>query len=118
MKRRTLLLGALAAAVGARAAAQGARAEPQVIPVVARKFEFQPDKIELKAGVPVVLEITATEVAMGFSSPALGLQAELPPGKPVRVAFTPAKAGEFEFVCDVFCGSGHEDMGGVIKVSA
>jgi cytochrome c oxidase subunit II len=96
----------------------GARAEPQVIRVEAVKFEFRPDKIEVKAGVPVVLEITATEVEMGFSAPGLGLQADLPPGKPVRVAFTPAKAGDFEFACDVFCGSGHEDMGGVIKVLA
>ena len=55
---------------------------------------------------------------MGFSAPGLGLQADLPPGKPVRVAFTPARAGDFEFSCDVFCGSGHEDMGGVIKVVA
>jgi cytochrome c oxidase subunit 2 len=36
----------------------------------------------------------------------------------VRLAFTPDRPGEFEFVCDVFCGSGHEDMGGVIKVLA
>lgn len=111
MRRRTLLLGMLATALCARA-------EPQVVRVDAVKYEFRPDRIEVKAGVPVVLEITASEVAMGFSSPGLGLQADLPPGQPVRVAFTPAKAGEFEFVCDVFCGSGHEDMGGVIKVTA
>ena len=111
MRRRTLLLGALAAALNARA-------EPQVIRVEAVKFEFRPDRLELRAGVPVVLELTAREVAMGFSSPALGLHADLPEGKPVRIEFTPARPGEFEFVCDVFCGSGHEDMGGVIKVLA
>jgi len=25
---------------------------------------------------------------------------------------------DFEFACDVFCGSGHEEMGGVIIVHA
>jgi len=35
---------------------------------------------------------------------------------PVRIAFTPARPGEFEFVCDVFCGSGHEDMTGTLVV--
>ena len=110
MKRRTLLLGMLAATL--------ARADPEVIRITAKKFEFQPDTIDLKLGVPVVLEFLATEVEMGFSAPGLNLQADLPPGKPVRVDLTPAKAGDFEFVCDVFCGSGHEDMGGVIKVRA
>ena len=113
MKRRTLILGAFAAAVaGARAA------EPEVIRIVAKKFEFQPDTIELKLGVPVVLEFFAPEVEMGFDCPGLGAHADLLPGKPVRLELTPAKAGDFEFICDVFCGSGHEDMGGVIKVRA
>ncbi len=112
MKRRTLLLGALAAAMAP------ARAEPEVIHVVARKFVFEPDRITLRVGVPVILEFTAPEVAMGFDAPGLKLNTEIPPGKPVRLAFTPERPGEFEFVCDVFCGSGHEDMGGVIKVLA
>lgn len=112
MKRRSLLLGALGAAM------VGARAEPQVIRIEAVKFEFHPDKIELKAGVPVILELTAPEVTMGFEAPALKLNTEIPQGKTVRLAFTPDRPGEFEFICDVFCGSGHEDMGGVIKVVA
>jgi cytochrome c oxidase subunit 2 len=66
----------------------------------------------------VVLELFAPEVEMGFSAPDLGIDADLPPGKPVRLELTPAKAGEFEFACDVFCGSGHEEMTGVIKVQA
>ena len=112
MKRRTLLLGALAAAIAP------ARAEPEVIHIEAVKFEFRPAELRLKVGVPVILEFTAPEVAMGFNAPGLKLNTEIPPGKPVRLAFTPDRPGEFEFVCDVFCGSGHEDMGGVIKVLA
>jgi len=112
VKRRTLLLGALGAVIGS------ARAEPQVIPIVARKFEFVPAELHLKVGVPVILEFTAPEVTMGFDAPGLKLHTEIPPGKPVRLAFTPDRTGEFEFVCDVFCGSGHEDMAGVIKVLA
>jgi cytochrome c oxidase subunit 2 len=34
------------------------------------------------------------------------------------LAFTPRKAGQFAFSCDVFCGSGHEGMDGVIVVDA
>ena len=94
-----------------------ARAEEvRVIPILARKFEFQPAELELKLGEPVVFELTTADVHMGFDAPALGLNADIVAGKPVRVPFTPTKAGEFEFVCDVFCGSGHEEMSGVIKV--
>jgi cytochrome c oxidase subunit 2 len=31
---------------------------------------------------------------------------------------TPAKAGDFGFFCDVFCGDDHELMGGVLHVVA
>ncbi len=92
--------------------------EPQVIRIVARKFEFVPNEIVLKRGVPVVLELEAPQVTMGFSAPDLGLSAEIVPGKPVRLALTPQRTGEFPFACDIFCGEGHEDMNGVIKVIA
>jgi cytochrome c oxidase subunit 2 len=95
-----------------------AQPEPRVIPIVARKFEFEPAQVTLKLGEPVVFELTTADVHMGFDAFGLGLHADIVPGKPVRVPFTPSKVGEFDFVCDVFCGSGHEDMGGVIKVLA
>jgi cytochrome c oxidase subunit II len=46
----------------------------------------------------------------------LGLRADLPPGKTARVRLTPDKTGDFEFHCDNFCGTGHENMNGVIHV--
>ena len=91
--------------------------QEKVIQVTARKFEFTPSEIELKLGEPVVLELATEDVHMGFDAPELGLHADLVPGKTVRLPFTPGKAGKFEFACDVFCGSGHEDMGGIIKVA-
>jgi len=33
-----------------------------------------------------------------------------------RVRIVPDRTGRFEFRCDVFCGSGHEDMAGEIVV--
>jgi cytochrome c oxidase subunit 2 len=110
MRRRAFLLIPLVGLVRAQ--------EPRVIPIVARKFEFQPAEVELKLGEAVVFELTTADVHMGFDAPALGLHADIVPGKTERVPFTPGKAGEFEFVCDVFCGSGHEEMSGVIKVLA
>ena len=93
-----------------------AQPEPRVIAISARKFEFSPAELTLQAGEPVILELTTEDVHMGFDAPELGLHADILPGKAARVPFTPRKAGSFEFVCDVFCGSGHEEMSGVIKV--
>jgi cytochrome c oxidase subunit 2 len=115
MDRRLLLAGFVAtlAAAATRAAADG---EPRRIPVVARKFVFIPNEITVRQGESVVLEFTAPEVAMGFFAPALGLRALLVPGEVARVPFTADKAGRFDFLCDVFCGDGHEGMNGHLVV--
>jgi cytochrome c oxidase subunit 2 len=34
------------------------------------------------------------------------------------VRLTPGKAGTFVFLCDIFCGDGHEGMSGKIHVVA
>jgi len=111
MNRRLFLLTPLIGAAWAQP-------EPRVIAIKAHKFEFTPDELTLKVGEPVVLELSTNDVHMGFDAPDLGLHADIVPGRAVRVPFTPAKPGSFEFACDVFCGSGHEDMSGVIKVLA
>jgi cytochrome c oxidase subunit 2 len=103
------------AAPGASAAAPGAA--PRVIPVVARKFVFLPNDITVKKGEPVVLEFTAPEVVMGFYAPALNLRAVIVPGTPAQVAFTPDRAGRYDFLCDIFCGEGHEGMSGHLTVT-
>ena len=110
MNRRLFLLTPLIGAAWAQP-------EPRVIAVRAKKFEFTPAEIPLKVGEPVVLEFTTDDVHMGFDAPGLGLHADIVVGRPVRVPFTPSKTGSFDFACDVFCGEGHEEMGGVIIVA-
>jgi len=113
--RRQVLAGAVAlamAAAGVRAAA-----EPRVIKVVARKFVFIPRDIALTKGEPVTLEFTSPEVVMGFNAPDFNVRTDIIPGTPARVTFTPDKAGTFTFLCDVFCGDGHEGMSGTLVVT-
>jgi cytochrome c oxidase subunit 2 len=88
----------------------------QVVRMTAKKFEYTPSQITLKKGVPVVLEITALDRDHGFKVPELGVRADLKSGQVTRVRIVPDRAGTFEFRCDVFCGSGHEDMFGEIIV--
>ncbi len=115
-RRQALALGATTLlAFAARSATQPAE---RVIPVVARKFVFIPNEIVVKLGEPVVLEFTAPEVAMGFYAPQLGLRTLIVPGEPARVRWRPDRAGRFDFLCDVFCGDGHEGMNGHLVVRA
>jgi cytochrome c oxidase subunit 2 len=120
--RRRHLLGAggsvFAMTLLATTARSSAEGSARVIPVVARKFVFVPNEIVVKEGESVVLEFTAPEIAMGFYAPDLGLRALVVPGLVARVPFRADRAGRFDFLCDVFCGDGHEGMSGHLVVQA
>ena len=83
---------------------------------VARRFVFIPAEITARVGEAVVLEFSAPEVVMGFYAPALGLRALIVPGAVSAVPFTAGQVGRFDFLCDVFCGDGHEGMSGRLVV--
>ena len=102
--------------LGAGAAHVAAQPAEPVIRITAKKFDYAPNQVMLKKGVPVVLEFTTADVLMGFNVPDLGVRADIIPGKVVRLRIVPDKVGSFTFFCDIFCGSGHEDMTGTITV--
>ena len=113
--RRSLVLAAPAAGLLALAAGAQSQAE---LRMVARKFVFEPATLRVRVGTPVVLHLSAPEVPMGFSLPDLNVRADIVPGRDAVVRFTPDRAGSFTFLCDVFCGSGHENMSGTLVVTA
>jgi len=120
LQRRCLLAAAAAvtftaASFAARVAAQPAE---RVIRITARKFAFLPGDLTLQRGVPVVLEFVAPEVVMGFSAPNFDARTDIVPGQVARVRLVPQRIGRFEFLCDVFCGDGHEGMHGTVNVVA
>jgi cytochrome c oxidase subunit II len=119
-QRRKLLLGAIAAGLIGAGGAISVRSQPaeRVIKIRAYKFSYDPDEITVKLNEPVVLEFTTSDVVMGFNAPDFGVRATIIPGQTARVRLVPNKTGEFVFHCDVFCGDGHEDMDGTIKVTA
>ena len=117
-QRRLFLAGAAAAGLGVVAGLAMAQQPTElVVQVESKRFEFSPKRIALKKGQPVVLELTALDVPMGFNAPDFHIRADMVPGTVSRIRFTPDKTGEFTFVCDIYCGSGHEDMSGTIVVT-
>jgi cytochrome c oxidase subunit 2 len=104
---------------GTAVKAQGAAksvAKERVIKIQAKKFSYTPNRIVLKKNQPVVLELTALDFTHGFNLPDWNIRADIPPGKVTTIRLTPDKAGEYDFLCDNFCGSGHEEMNGKIIV--
>ena len=95
----------------------GAAQTPQVIKMSVKKFEFSVREITVKKGTPVVIEVTSEDRLHGFSLPAFGVRGDVGPGEVTRIAFTPDKTGMFEYLCDIFCGEGHEDVTGTLIVT-
>jgi cytochrome c oxidase subunit 2 len=115
--RRRMLGAAGALALLSAAGLAAPKPKPRVIKVVARKFEFVPGVIQVRRGETVALHFTAPEVPMGFNLADFGMRTDIVPGKVAALIVTPDKAGSFTFLCDVFCGTGHEDMSGTLVVT-
>jgi cytochrome c oxidase subunit 2 len=98
------------------ATAKTSPAAEQVIHMTAKRFEYTPNEITIKKGVPVILEITSLDRDHGFKIPEFGIRADVKSGETTRVRIVADHTGRFEFRCDVFCGSGHEDMSGELVV--
>lgn len=92
-------------------------AKERVIAIQAKKFVYTPNEITLKKDEPVVLAFTAIDFIHGFFIPDMSIRADLMPGQVTEVRLTPGKTGEYAFLCDNFCGSGHEEMNGKIIVT-
>lgn len=95
-------------------------AHAQSIPeirVVAQRFKFVPNVIELKVGEPVLLLFSSSDYFHGFNVPDLGIRADLLPGLVTPIRLTPKQPGRLDFLCDNFCGDGHEVMHGQFNVT-
>jgi cytochrome c oxidase subunit II len=119
-QRRMLLSASIAVGVAAAAGPLAilAQPKPRIIPIQARKFTYEPAELTLKLNEPVVFQLTTADVVMGFSVPDFKVRGTIIPGQMIAVSMTPDKVGEFTFLCDVFCGSGHEEMEGTMRVVA
>ena len=116
--RRSFLLASLAATVAAGVGGITlAQTAPRIIKVSARRFVFTPNEIAVRKGEPVVFELTTEDVFMGFNLPDFNVRSDIVPGKVMRVSLAPDRAGKFIFLCDVFCGDGHEAMNGMLTVT-
>jgi len=120
--KRTSVVRLIAVAVLVGAAAwtvNGASRQdaPREIDVVARRFAFEPARIEVAVGERVRLRVVSADGVHGFEIKKFKVKKEIPRGTtPVIIEFTASEAGEFPILCSEYCGDGHEDMQGQLVV--
>ncbi|MCG8637383.1 MAG: cytochrome c oxidase subunit II [Desulfobacterales bacterium] len=65
---------------------------------------------------PVKLNITSADVIHSMFIPAFRVKVDAVNGISTYAWFLPEEEGEYAFQCTEFCGTGHADMTGVVKV--
>jgi heme/copper-type cytochrome/quinol oxidase subunit 2 len=105
----------------------------QVIELTAKKYEFSPSPVRIKAGTKVQLKIKALDHDHGFKIATIAEGAKagaqsglifassqdcllLRKGETVAVEFVAQTPGTYEFKCCHTCGLGHRGMKGQIVV--
>ena len=83
---------------------------PHVVDVSAKRFEFTPKEIHLRAGEPVTIRLASTDRAHGLMVKELGVDLDANEGAPDSVTITPTQPGTYPAICDHYCGSGHGNM--------
>ena len=96
-----------------------AEGEPRVIAVVARRFAFEPARIEVTEGERIRLVVTSADGVHGVGIKKFRVEKTVPRGgTQITIDFVASAAGEFPILCSEYCGNGHEEMKGMLVVNA
>ena len=86
------------------------QASPRVVEISAKRFEFSPKEVHLRAGEPVTVRLVSTDRSHGLLIKELGIDLDASDGAPDSITITPSRAGTYPAICDHYCGSGHGNM--------
>lgn len=101
------VLAAMTRLVESVASAQGT---PREIEVVAKRYEFVPDKITLTKGEVVTLKLTTEDVAHSLYVRDLKINETVEPGQVAKITIQPEAEGTYRGSCQKFCGEEHAKM--------
>jgi cytochrome c oxidase subunit II len=126
MRYVEILFGLLGTVLVTWSIADGVDARPMTadarhvasIEVVAKRFSYTPDRIEVTRGDHVRLTIRSADGTHGLAIKKLKLEVQVPRGgAPVVLEFDADQAGQFPITCSEYCGKGHSDMKAVLVVN-
>ncbi len=92
---------------------------PRVVEVTAKRFTFQPSKVEVKEGERIRLVVKSADGVHGLQIKKFKVNKLIPRGgEAVNIDFVASAPGTFEILCSEECGDGHESMVGTLVVVA
>jgi cytochrome c oxidase subunit II len=92
---------------------------PREIPVVAKKFSFEPARVEVTEGERIRLVVTSADGVHGLEIKKFHVNKKVPRGgEPITIDFVAGAPGEYPIICSEYCGNGHEEMKGTLVVAA
>lgn len=96
-----------------------AASAPRIIEMVAKKFAFEPARIEVTEGERIRLVVTSADGVHGVAIKKFRVEKTVPRGgTAITIDFLASAPGEYPLLCSEYCGNGHEDMKGVLVVAA
>ncbi|GEM82478.1 MULTISPECIES: cytochrome c oxidase subunit II [Meiothermus] len=78
--------------------------------VQAFSFGYLPMEMKFKAGQKVTFYITSPDVQHGFKVENTNINVQVIPGEVAKVSYTFKKPGEYNLICNEYCGIGHANM--------
>jgi cytochrome c oxidase subunit 2 len=111
-----LMFVAVLAAGDAGSAPNSAQIRHDVV-VNAKRFEFSPSRIEVSVGDIVKVTLVAEDIPHSFTIDDYRISKRAAPGKQVTFEFYAARAGTFDFYCDLTIDEGCRKMKGQLIVT-
>jgi cytochrome c oxidase subunit 2 len=84
--------------------------------LTARKFEFEPEVVDVRRNEVVRITVTSTDIAHSFTIDAYRIQKRIPAGGSVTLEFRADEVGRFPFYCSMRADPGCAEMRGELIV--
>lgn len=88
------------------------------VTLVAARYGFYPNHIEIPADTPVTFRIASVDVLHGIHAPMTNMSTMIVPGYVAEVTATFPKPGDYPMLCNEYCGMGHDHMWSKMTVVA
>lgn len=89
-----------------------------LVTLVAARYGFYPNHIELPADTPVTFRLASVDVLHGMHVPMTNMSTMIVPGYVAEITTTFPKPGDYPMLCNEYCGMGHDHMWSKMTVVA
>ncbi len=86
--------------------------------VIAQAWSFSPRELVVPVGATVTIYVSSPDLQHGFKITDTNINMMVVPGQVSTLSHTFDEIGEFDYICHEYCGTGHAQMYGTVKVVA